>query len=135
MEERKVYYIDENGQEEFNDELALSKLLEEDVLFCNDIKDADGNWNIILYLNCSDVFAWGCSDAESLGTSDITTLYKLWEQNHSYGPVKFACLKRKQKPQKPVLNALKENGLWDEEMESLNENHYNTMMLREKENL
>lgn len=119
-----------DDKEECNEEQILSILLKDEVLFCNS-RDFIDPWTkkpsgktIVLFVNCSDIFAWGCADAENLTTSDILPLYKLYAVNKTWGPAKWCCFKRNEKPQRPVEKAMREAGVWDEAMDSLNPNYY-----------
>jgi hypothetical protein len=103
----------------FDDEKALSELLADGVLFCN-----SGARTTVLYVNCNDVFAWGCADAEDFLTDEIRPLYRMWVANRIWGPVRWVCLKRNQKPQAPVERDMRAAGQWDDAMETLRENVY-----------
>lgn len=79
---------------------------------------------IIVLLNCNDVFAWGCADTESVPHDKVPELFMLWHENHQWGPAKWCCLRRNEKPQAPVEKAIRKAGIWCERMEALPENHY-----------
>lgn len=108
-----------NGIEECDDELALAFLLKNEVLFCNNAKDPE---TICLYVNCSDVFAWACSDAECITTDEILSLYKAVKENPIWGSTIWVCLKRNEQPQKPIVINMKNDGCWTDELEALPEN-------------
>jgi hypothetical protein len=115
---------------DFADEnLALACLLADDVCFLHNVKTKEGD-TVGVSVNCSDVMAWGCSDAESILSNDnspnseIISLYKLWKKNKSFGSVKWVCLKRNQQPQAPLKKMMIEKGAWDEELEALPPNQY-----------
>lgn len=133
-----------------DEEKALSILLKEEILFCNTrcFIGNCGKWSdqyesyldyikdipkdklqiesetIVLFVNCNDVFAWGCADAEHLTTDDIPNLYMLWKKWGHDGVTKWCCIKRNEKPQKPIADAMKKAGHWDDELEALSENYY-----------
>lgn len=121
-----VYYF--NGEEFCDEERALSILLLDDKVFCN-----TGTFNdektVCLFVNCSDVFAWGCADAEAFTTSDIPAIWKLYHENQNYGTAKWCCLKRNMQPQAPVKQRMIEHGVWDDAMEALPENRYDKLRL------
>jgi hypothetical protein len=114
---------------EFEAELALAHLLMNGVIFTNDhwwekeapqhLQKATG-----LFVNCSDVFAWGCADSDELPHDQIKPLYKLWAANPKWGPVKWACIHRDEQPQEPIKRDMKAEGYWDAELEVLPENSY-----------
>jgi hypothetical protein len=78
----------------------------------------------IVLLGCNDVFAWGCSDSEELQHDKVPELFMLWHENHRWGPAKWCCIKRNEKPQRPVEKAMREVGIWDAQMDALPENQY-----------
>ncbi len=131
---------DEEGKFKWFDEtLALSQLLADDVLFCN-TRDysfswgghTDGGHTIVLFANCNDVFAWGCADAEDVGEKDLEDLYRLWYANKKWGAMKWVCMKRNERPQIPIEEDMKKEGVWDEKMEALPENYYWKKLKEEK---
>jgi hypothetical protein len=68
---------------------------------------------------CNDIFAWGCSDAETISYDDIQGVYDAWIANRLWGPAKWCAIKRNLKPQAPVIEAMKKAGVWDESMDAL----------------
>ena len=130
-----------DGEEHCDENAILSILLKEEILFCNErhtaqkpIKVKDGKflppdpkdpWEVseepttILYVNCNDLFYWGCADAESITNDEIPKLYKLWKANKRWGVDKWCCLKRKLRPQVPIVEDMKKDGYWDDELEAL----------------
>lgn len=138
MEESKAFF-DIGGKEYCNESFCLSRLLADEVLFCNErdyleiefISDEKGvikgsrpgkevgGSTTLLYVNCNDIFAWGCADAEDLPTSEIGNLYKMHIADPSWGSAKWCCIRRNTKPQDPVIKYMKEAGVWDEKMEAL----------------
>lgn len=79
---------------------------------------------IIVLLGCNDIFAWGCADSEELPHDKVPELFMLWHENHQWGPAKWCCIKRNEKPQRPVEKAMREAGIWDAQMDALPENQY-----------
>ena len=144
IDKSKVYtpytYKDKEGID-FNTEEAIQQLISESVLFANFRRYSEYNIplgeTIILFANCSDVFAWGCSDAEDVSSEE--ELKSLYEYCSNYGAWEgstiWACLKRKQKPQAPVAKLLKEKNAWINELDSLEDNKYDLMMKEKYETL
>ncbi len=128
MDENVFFTI--NGEEECEYELALSILLKEDIVFCNERRYAEYKTDkiigttVVIYVGCSDVFAWGCADAEDLPLKELPNLYKMWEKDPKWGSAKWCCFRRKEKPQGPVVEAMKKHGSWDDDLEKLPENNY-----------
>lgn len=129
-----IYEFD--GKEECDEEV-LSILLHEGILFCNSREFIDP-WSqekestVVLFVLCNDLFAWGCADAESFTTTDILPLYKHYLTHKTWGSAKWCCIKRNEKPQRPVEKLMREAGVWDEVMESLPPNHYDKMRANQK---
>ena len=123
-DENVFYEID--GKEYCDEELALSILLREGVLFCNERKvvfeGEPEETTTVLYVNANDVFAWACADAEPLPNDEIGNLYKLHKAKEGWGVTKWLCKQRNQKPQKPIEKDMKKAGAWDEIMKALPDN-------------
>ena len=100
----KTYQIDVQN-EYFNEaEDYLKYLLCEGVLIVN-----NGWWNkswpedhITIAVECNDVFAWGCADAEELLYSELEEVAKAHIKDPVWGIAAWCIKKRKQRPQKPV---------------------------------
>ena len=124
----------------FNEEGAISILLNEGILFCNDsklvgykfVKDdsekgfhtVDGeieDYNVVLYVNCNDLFYWGTADAEGLKTTELKELYDMWYHDNHWGSSKWCCKKRNLQPQVPVKEDMIKQGVWEEWMDKLPE--------------
>ena len=81
---------------------------------------------MVIHDLCNDIFAWACADGEDLPLDEVSNLYRMWEKDSKWGSAKWCCYRRKEKPQGPVVEAMKGDGSWDEEMEKLSENHYDS---------
>lgn len=111
----------------FEADKALAHLLINEVIFLNSLwweKDCPKHVqeSIAVYVNCNDIFAWACADGENLPYEQIESLYKLWVNDTSWGAVKWCCIQRNQKPQKPVEDDMRKAGAWDDVMEQLGKN-------------
>jgi hypothetical protein len=129
----------------FEEEYALAHMLINEVVFLNShwwrFKSL-GTWNdetkrydfepktdarwtkeeselISVSVNCNDIFAWGCADAEDLPYAEIENLYRLWRADPAWGVAKWCAIRRKLQPQGPVIDAMKKAGSWDHIMENL----------------
>ena len=81
--------------------------------------------HMCLAVNCNDVFAWACADAESIESEEeLIALTKEVIKDTKYGSVKWVAKKRNCKPQRPLINVMKSDHLWCDEMESLPPNLY-----------
>ena len=120
--DKNLFYIGDTLR--CDDEGVISLFLEQNICFLNNCKTDTGNDILTVYLNCSDVFAWGCSDAETITYDDILPLYLMYREpnNKVWGTTKWVCQKRNEKPQKAVEQRMRDCGAWDDMMESLNEN-------------
>lgn len=89
-------------------EEMIAYMLIEGVLFTN-----NGHWDqkwpkdkTTLHVNCNDVFAWGCADAEDISYSEIPELFNMFKKDEYYGPTMWCIKKRKQMPQKPLADRM-----------------------------
>lgn len=102
----------------FEDEKALAAMLIEEVVFLNSYW-WEKEWPeaarkvISVNVNCNDVFAWGCADAESLPHDQIEPLYRMWRKDPTWGSAVWCMIQRKQMPQKPVEDLIRKAGIWD----------------------
>lgn len=122
-----------------DEELALSILLKEGVLFSNsrdyvewdkweqdnlgkfkhsDTYHVEGE-TIVLFVLCNDLFWWACADGEKLKINEVGELYRAWRKEGRVGVDKWCCKKRNMKPQKPIRDGMKECGTWEEWMDKL----------------
>lgn len=73
-------------------------------------------------LNCNDLFAWGCADAEELMYKDIEQVWSHYKQDTEYGTDVWCIKKRNQMPQKPLYDAIKKAGYWNLDIMGLHPN-------------
>lgn len=66
-----------------------------------------------LNVNCNDVFAWGCADAEEMRQSEIEDVYEHWLKDRYWGVDVWCIKKRKTMPQGPVEEKIRKAGIWD----------------------
>lgn len=101
-------------------EYKLAHLLIEGEIFCNNgwWHEKEGNhWpkdSITLHVICNDIFAWACADSEDITYSQIGDLYEMWQKDPMWGTAAWCIKKRKQMPQKPVLDRMTKAG-WNVE--------------------
>lgn len=102
----------------FEDGHALALLLINEVLFLND-QHNQKSWppearsGFYIGVDCSDIFAWGCSDLEEAKYADIEPLYQLWKKDSVWGAAIWSMIRRRQMPQAPVEKKIRETGIWD----------------------
>ena len=123
MAEEEGFITDSLGHEHCDVEHCLSVLLHDDVLFANerrflDGKDVDGP-TVVLFVNCNDLFAWGCADAESLPYDEVGKLFRMHRANAGWGSQKWCAIRRNLKPQPPAQRLMEMAGAWDAQMEAL----------------
>jgi hypothetical protein len=110
------HWTDSEGEqhEDFTEEYALAALLLAEQVFLNSRwwRNEDKE-NISVFVNCNDIFAWGCADAEDLPHKDIENLWRMWRKDPSWGTAIWCIQKRKQMPQKPVEDLIRKAGIWD----------------------
>ena len=106
--------------EMFENEMAASLLLRE-VLFINefDISRNDKTYGStsVLFVNLSDTFAWGVSDAENVNSDEIYDLYKTVRQFTDRGEDVWAARKRRVRPQDAIRDQMKESGEWPDDLD------------------
>jgi len=117
----------------FEADVGLALMLNNDVFHLNsswweDTWPREAREATYFGVDCSDVFAWGCSDAENLAYRDIETLYRMWLQDRVWGPAVWCMIRRREMPQAPVERRIREAGIWNlDELRikhGLRANHY-----------
>lgn len=109
---------DGTSEEVFDEELALSVLLYDGVVFLN-CHWWEKEWpeearkRTSLNVNCNDVFAWGCADAESMNFEDLRSVWDHHAKDPSWGTAVWCMKRRNQMPQKPVEDRIRKAGIWD----------------------
>ena len=115
-----IYKITRDGVESFDFEIdeALAILLIEGHVFVNSpwwIKEwpEEARKGFAVLVNCNDVFAWGCADAETCLFSEFEDLFEHYVKDKIWGPSIWCIKKRGILPQKPVFKKIEELGIWD----------------------
>ena len=106
------------GEYGFSPDEALAFLLIKGVVFINDFwwktdYTEEQKKNFSINVNCSDIFAWGASDAEDLVFEELEDLFQHYKKDPIWGSAIWCIKKRNKKPQEPVFNKIKEAGIWD----------------------
>lgn len=73
----------------------------------------DARATIHMGVDCSDVFAWGCSDSEDATYADIESVYRHWLKDPTWGGAVWSMIRRRQMPQRPVEKRIRDAGIWD----------------------
>ncbi len=111
-----VLFPDKPAREmQLEEENALALLLLNDVCCLNsfwyeDAWPAEARTCINVFVNCSDLFAYSCADAERLPHAEIGALYRSWARDPTWGAVAWAVQRRRERPIPPVERALREAG-------------------------
>ena len=120
--------LDENGNRKYPDKPEKEMVFEEEgalaLMLLNRVFHLNDHWwhkdwpedarKVISFnVNCSDVFAWGCSDSEELPFDEIKNLYDLWRKDPVWGPAIWCMIKRREMPQEPVERSIRAKGIWD----------------------
>ena len=124
----------------FENDKALGYLLQEGICFINSRPYIINPWNdkeswqvsdeytTVVFMNCNDVFPGAHADAVEISGGEIIEegernelyeLLKLYLENSSWGHIKWVCLKRNMKPDYSIIQRMKKDGYWDEELENL----------------
>ncbi len=77
-----------------------------------------------LFVNCNDIFAWGCADSEDMLFADLYDVYRHWRKDPSWGAAVWCMKRRKEMPQEPVAKYIRDGGVWDIDNMGLPENRY-----------
>jgi hypothetical protein len=114
------------SQDDADDALSPEVSLRVAHLLINEVVSLYGFWHdgeddkvgrrlnaVQLSVNCSDVFAWGCADAEPLPFTAIPTAYAMWQHDEVWGLAAWCVMRRKQMPQPPVEKLIRAAGVWD----------------------
>ena len=117
----------------FEEDRALARLIAEEVCSTNEHwwkKDwpEEARKTFAIFVNCNDIFAWGCADAEPLQHDEIQDLYDHWIKDRNLGPAVWCCKKRRQMPQAPVRKAIEAAGIWNLSEMGLEPNGYDAAM-------
>lgn len=110
-------------------ESIIVELISAKILFANFFRycfhaenDIAGK-TINLFVNCNDLFAWGCADAEDVPSEEeLYNLYDAWKKDKQYGVDFWCCRRRDMQPQKVIKDIWKKNGVWSDELEKLRKN-------------
>lgn len=109
---KKTYEINTEDITEPEEQIAFL-LMENEVIVNNGWWDKSWPKDAITHaVNCNDVFAWGCADAENFSFSDISVIFELYLLDPGYGIAAWCIHKRKDLPQDPVRDAMVLAG-WD----------------------
>lgn len=115
-----IYKITTDGVEsiDFEIEEALAVLLIEGAVFVNS-PWWEKKWpetarkGFCVLVNCNDVFAWGCADAEMCLFSEFEELFDYYVKDKKWGTAVWCIKKRGFLPQKPVFDRIVKEGIWD----------------------
>lgn len=120
-----VEWLRDNGTTVFEHEDALALMLLNDVVFLNGLchryhsepfspdEPSEVSGLVSIHVICSDVFAWGCADAENLPYREIENLYRFWRKDPNWGPAVWCMVRRNQMPQKPAEEIIAAQGIWN----------------------
>lgn len=124
----EIFVKRKDGTELCREELALSILLKEGVLFCNEretiFQGEKEESTVVLYVICNEVFCPIAADAESLKVNEIGNLYKIFKEHGHTGVYKWCCIQRGEQPSYNVVQEFKDANIWDEQMEKLRPNEW-----------
>ena len=121
----------QDGRKEilFEPELALAALLLAEQVGLNaqwwrkDLPDPDRKM-MAVFAHCSDVFAWGCSDAEDIPYAELRPLYEAWVKDPAWGVAVWCIQRRGTLPQAPLAKLIRAAGIWDLDTMGLRSNRY-----------
>lgn len=123
-------YLAEEGE-------CLAELLEQEIAFTNTRSYDESPWRrnkrdenevvpikemeetTVIFINTNDILMWGCADAESIKDDELGPFLKRFRERGFAAQVELSCRKNNMQPQKPVIDILKNNGHWTEELAAL----------------
>lgn len=113
---------------EFQKEEALALFLIKEIIFLNtnwykETWTDDAKKSTVLCVNCNDVFAWGCADAEEININELEDLYNHFKKDPEYGHLIWCIKKRNMYPQEPVYKMIQNKGIWNLNDLNLKENY------------
>lgn len=76
---------------------------------------------VSVWVNCNDIFAWACADAEPLPMEEIRGLYEAWKADKRNGVLLWSCRRRGMRPQDALVTRMKKAGDWTPDFEALPE--------------
>lgn len=123
IDEDDVTY-EHDGEIYYEEGDMLAILLIEEHIITGNIETDSGQRTTVLYVNTSDVFAWGYANADCADLSEMEDLYKLTREDPKWGSIKWICFKDNLQPQYPIIRDMKIDGMWDEKMENLPKNDH-----------
>ena len=116
--------LKKDNKEYWDEEGILQYFLNKEIVFINQRRYLHpecletGGETIVLFVNISDTFGYSCADGEDITRKDLPILFKLYKEYGYLGVVKWASKKRKRKPIKEYIEMLKEEELWEEDMDN-----------------
>lgn len=117
--------VEDNIINECLEDLALAELLQEQVVFLNNIEVSKGIYTTAIYVLCSDFFDLACADAECVDNNDyeypseIMELYKFHINDPVWGSSKWVAKKRNMQPHPHIKGIMIKDGVWEDWMEDL----------------
>jgi len=127
--DKKIYF----------DDMLVAQLLLARKLHLNDLPTQRGDRTVCFYVACSDTFAWGSADSESVAwgeeePSELTDLYEEWYKSHEWGCIRWVIKKRGIMPMKGVKDQMEAAGAWGD-MPELLPNPYEQHVFSKKDSM
>ena len=123
VNKESAYYTLESGREMLMEEVALSNLLLDCVVFLHDARDSEKKRVIGISINANDLFRSG-SDAVGLPLSKLEEFYGYYRK-HDIGPAIWMSIEEKRIPRGKIWDNMKANrDLWElfpKEMQKIQE--------------
>ncbi len=117
----------ENGH--FNILAAVQRLIYDNKIDVTCYDEYEKGDCTTLDVNANDVWAWAASMSHELpNQEEIESLLRYHFDGKAYSTIRWLCYIENEKPQWPWVAKLKEAGVWDETLESLRPNYYDTYM-------
>jgi hypothetical protein len=117
--------VEDNIIDNCLEDIALAELLQEQVVFLNNLEVSKDTYTTAVYVLCSDFFELACADAECITNNDyeepseIIDLYKFHINDSVWGSCKWVAKKRNLQPHPYIKSVMIKEGVWEEWMEEL----------------
>lgn len=80
---------------------------------------------LCLFIVCNDLFFLGAAESEIISNEEeLRSLYEAYANDSYYGVDFWCCKKANMQPHPKLKEIWKNNGVWNDELESLKENPY-----------
>lgn len=116
------FYI--SGNLRYDTEKMAARLLDNHILhictsdYMIDDDEEESGQTAIMFANANDLFGPG-ADCVDVTEEDIPSLYQAWKHKDSHSLDMWLCKKERKQPMFTIREKMKNDGVWDDELDSL----------------